>query len=365
MLNVVVRRSDYSYPRLREDVFDILSTIDGGRIKSGTRLLVKPNLLAAASPDKGITTHPLVVKAACEYALQKGAMVLVADSPPLGKFEKIVSATGLSEALSGLPVRLEELTDPVPTMTGEKFRDVQFSRQALEADLILNLPKLKTHSQMRLTLAVKNLYGCVAGINKADWHLRVGENEELFAELIVSIYRALPPSIHLMDGILAIEGDGPGMGGVKRELGILLGSGNAPALDEAVCNAVGLKPHDLLTCRVAREMGLTEDFTLDGELPKVKHFDIPLSKGVVFGPDFLKGFLRERLTARPRCKDELCQMCDECINICKADALSARDSRLEFDYEKCIRCYCCLEICPHGALKRHEPLLSWVFKKLF
>jgi uncharacterized protein (DUF362 family)/Pyruvate/2-oxoacid:ferredoxin oxidoreductase delta subunit len=364
VLPVVIRQSSYEYEKLRQDVFDILSRIDDGLIRRGMRVLVKPNLLAASTPEQAITTHPLVVKAACEYALEQGAEVTVGDSPPLGAFEKIVRGTGLEEALKDMPVILKELQSPVTTATGEKFRDVELSQEALGADAIINLPKLKTHSQMDLTLAVKNFFGCVVGLSKGEWHMRVGENRELFAELLVSVYKAMPPSVSLIDGILSMEGDGPGTGGTPRSLGVLIGSRNAPALDEVVCQMIGYEPSALLTNKTAREMGLTEEFTVEGVLPDVKGFIVPRAEGLVFGPGFLKGFLRHHLTVRPECVDETCEMCEECVRMCPANALDVEDTKLRFDYDCCIRCYCCLEVCPHGALKKHDPLLRRIVKRL-
>lgn len=364
MVQVAVRESSYDYETLKRNVSGILSSIDDGLLKNDTRVLIKPNLLAASRPEQAITTHPLVVRAACEYALGMGARVVVGDSPPMGSFEKIVVATGLKEALNGMPVTLKELSSSQKTRTDEKFREVELSLDALEADAIINLPKLKTHSQMTLTLAVKNLFGCVTGTSKAEWHLKVGENRELFAELLVSIYRALPPSLSLIDGILAMEGDGPGTGGRPRKIGVLLGSRNAPSLDEVVCRMVGIEPSELLTNRVSRSMGLTEEPVVDGTVPNIIDFEIPKAEHVVFGPNFLKSLLRRHLTTRPECLDETCELCAECAKMCPAQALDIEGKNLSFDYDRCIRCYCCLEVCPHGALRRRDPLLRRLIKKL-
>jgi uncharacterized protein (DUF362 family)/Pyruvate/2-oxoacid:ferredoxin oxidoreductase delta subunit len=362
---VIVKRSSYEYARLRRDVFEILHGINDGLVGKGTRVLVKPNLLAASMFEQAIVTHPLVVKAACEYALEQGAVVTVGDSPPMGAFEKIINATGLKRALHGLPVTLKELGSPISIPTGESFREVELSQDALGAEAIINLPKLKTHSQMSLTLAVKNLFGCVVGVSKGEWHLRVGDDRERFAELLASIYKALPPSISLMDGILAMEGNGPGTGGTPRELGVLMGSRNAPALDAAVCKMVGYEPFALLTNKAAWDMGLMGEYAVEGDLPSVGGFVVPQETRVMFGPEFFKGFLRRHLTVRPECVDDTCELCAECTRMCPAGALDMTGKKLRFDYDRCIRCYCCLEVCPHGALTRRDPLLRRMFRKFF
>jgi uncharacterized protein (DUF362 family)/ferredoxin len=363
MHTVVARRSSYVYETLRSDVFDILTQINKGLVRKGTRVLIKPNLLAASNPEQAITTHPLVVKAACEYAIEQGAEVTVGDSPPMGAFDKIVNATGLKKILHDLPVTLKELQSPVTVSTGESFREVEISEDALGAEAIINLPKLKTHSQMNLTLAVKNFFGCVVGVSKGEWHLKVGDDRERFAELIASIYKTMPPSLSLIDGVLAMEGDGPGTGGTPRELGVLLGSRNAPALDAAVCRMLGYDPFALLTTKAAWAMGITSEYEVIGELPQVDGFVIPGDGGTMFGPKFFSGFLRRHLTVRPECVDDACQLCEECTRMCPAGALEIGVKKLSFDYDKCIRCYCCLEVCPHGALTRRDPILRRIMRK--
>jgi len=365
MYPVVVKKSRYAYETLRRDVFYILGSINDGLVTKGTRVLVKPNLLAASKPEQAITTHPLVVKAACEYALEQGAVVTVGDSPPLGAFEKIINATGLKNILRDLPVELKELQSPVKVSTSENFREVELSEDALGAEAIINLPKLKTHSQMNLTLAVKNFFGCVVGARKGEWHLRIGDDRERFGELIASIYKSMPPSLSLIDGILAMEGNGPGSGGNPRELGVLLGSRSAPALDAAVCTMLGFDPLELLTTKAAWNMGIAKEYEVIGELPHVSDFVIPGSSGTMFGPKFFSGFLRRHFTVRPKCMDDSCKLCEECTRMCPAGALEMGDKKLNFDYDKCIRCYCCLEVCPHGALTRHDPILRRIIRKVF
>ena len=362
---VIAKKSSYDYPRLRDDVVDILTQLDRGTITRGCRVLVKPNLLAAARAEQAVVTHPMVVRAVCEYAASAGADVLVADSPPMGSFDKLVSACGYTDALKGLPVTLRELRAPEkPTELDEKFRDVLISPDALEADVIVNLPKLKTHSQMGMTLAVKNLFGCVFGLSKGEWHMRVGENREVFAELLARIYARLRPAINLMDGILAMQGDGPSTGGTPRELGLLIGSDEAVALDAAICRMIGHEPDWLPTNRAVAALGIDTGYTLKGELPAIKDFKVPAEGELLFGPKFLKHFLRHHITTRPVCIEGMCQMCEECIRMCPAGALGAKHGRLEFEYEQCIRCYCCFEVCPHGAMKKHSPMPGRVLRWL-
>jgi len=365
MALVVAKESSYEYEGLRRSVFDILERLDGGLIRSGAKVLIKPNFLAPAPPEKAVTTHPLVIKAAAEYALEGGGRVLVADSNAMGGFDRVVSVCGVKEALGGMPVELRELGRPTKVSVDGRFGSLELSADALEADVIINLPKLKTHAQMGLTLAVKNLFGCVVGMQKPEWHYRVGEDKELFAELLVTIYRALKPSVNLLDGVLAMEGDGPGTGGKPRRLNVLMGSGDAVSLDIAVCRMLDMKEGELLTNRAAARMGLSEKVELSGSLPRIRDFLIPDTVDLMFGPRFARRFLRRHMASLPANIRDVCTLCGECMDVCPARAIEDRGGNLRFDYDRCIRCYCCLEVCTHGAMEKRDTLLKRLLQRYY
>lgn len=361
MANVIFRESSYEYDKLRDDVRDVLEALGHVDISTGTKVLIKPNILAPAHPDRAMTTHPNVVRAVVEYALDKGAVVQVSDSIAMGTFPKAIKDCGYEDALSGMPVKLVELTRSTAVMTKGPFGNIEISADALEADVIINLPKLKTHTQMALTLAVKNLFGCVVGARKPEWHFRVGEDKELFAKLLVSIYDVLRPSINLMDGILAMEGTGPGTRGIPRHLGLLIASTDALSLDTAICEMFGLKPDALMTNMAAKKLGLEgEGFevTTEGHTCEIGDFDIPETTDLLFGPRFARGFLRRHIASRPVNLLDACKYCNECVKICPAEAITNPGKKLVFDYNKCIRCYCCVEVCPHAAMIKHDTIIK-------
>ncbi|MDP2168210.1 MAG: DUF362 domain-containing protein [Thermodesulfovibrionales bacterium] len=365
---VIVKESSYEYAKLKADAFEILSGLDRGLIKPGANVLIKPNLLTAAKEEKAITTHPLLIKAVCQYVLDKGARPQVSDSPPLEPLEKVIKAAGIADALKGMGVSIKEFKDSRKVMSEGKFRGIELAEDALDAEVIINLPKLKTHGQMMLTLAVKNLFGCVVGMKKPEWHFRVGEDRMLFAELLLSIYQALSPRINLMDGVLAMEGNGPGAGGTPRHLGILIGGDDALSLDVAASRLLGVDPFTVPVIKKAHEAGLINEFEIKGGISPVKNFMLPETADLMFGHRVAQRFLRRHLTSRPKSIRGLCMACNECVKMCPAKAISPcktpkAKQPIEFDYEKCIRCYCCLEVCPHGALKIDEPLLRRALKK--
>jgi uncharacterized protein (DUF362 family)/Pyruvate/2-oxoacid:ferredoxin oxidoreductase delta subunit len=362
---VIFRPASYEYNSLRETAIEILEAIGSDSIRHGTNVLIKPNLLSPALPQQAITTHSLLIRAVAEYALEKGARVSVSDSNAVGSFDKVITSNGLKDALKGLDLTLGPLEDSVKVETGEKFSTIELSREVLEADLVINLPKLKTHAQMGLTLAVKNLFGCVVGLRKPEWHFRVGEDKELFAELLATIYMQIKPSINLMDSVLAMEGQGPGTRGTPREVGYLIGGTDALELDMAACRLVGMDPFELLTTKASIGLGASpEEPEMDGFPGPVEGYVIPEAMDLVFGPRFTRGFFRRHIADRPVNIESICKYCNECVNICPAKAIVNMGMELKFNYDKCIRCYCCVEVCPHAAMEKRSTWLKRFMKKL-
>jgi uncharacterized protein (DUF362 family)/Pyruvate/2-oxoacid:ferredoxin oxidoreductase delta subunit len=365
MPRVVFRSSTYAYERLRHAFFEVIGSVAGDLITKGSRVVIKPNLLAPAFPESAMLTHPAVVRAAAEYVIEKGARPCISDSPAMGSFAKILETSGIRDALRGLDVEFKEFNESSAVEVGDPFRKIEIASDALEADLLINLPKLKTHSQMLLTLGVKNMYGCVVGLRKPEWHLRTGVDREIFARLLVQIYRAVRPAVTVMDGILAMEGEGPGRSGTPRKIGVLIGSRDAVALDHAVCRMLGLDPYSLLTNRAAREMGLVEDEVLmEGDIPSIDDFRLPEISPLIFGPQKLHGFMRRHFVQRPVSDQSACRLCGKCWEYCPAGAIKPHGKKIGFDYDKCIRCYCCLEVCPHAAIRAKETLPGRIVRKV-
>lgn len=362
MPEIIFEDARYDYKTLRASVFRILDRF-AGAITTETRVLIKPNLLAPAPPERAMVTHPMIVRAAAEYTIEKGARPLIADSPAMGTFNRVLKEGGFVKALSGLDIECREFRESVSVDIGPPFNKIELSRDAVEADVIINLPKLKTHSQMLLTLGVKNLFGCVVGMRKPEWHFRTGEDRETFARLLVLICRTLNPAVTIMDGILAMEGQGPGKGGTPRELGVIIGAGNPFECDAAVCGMLGLDPGRLLTDRIAGEMGFHgPPLEMEGTIPAVTGFRLPEMGPLVFGPSIFHGLIRRHFVQRPEA-DKYCRLCGECWNYCPVGAIKKAKKKVSFDYGKCIRCYCCLEVCPAGAIHTAETMPGKILRK--
>jgi uncharacterized protein (DUF362 family)/Pyruvate/2-oxoacid:ferredoxin oxidoreductase delta subunit len=366
MSTVIIRQATYDYPVIRSVVFEMLETEEAPRIEADTRVLIKPNFLSPAKPDKAVTTHPLIIKATAEFALEKGARVQISDSPAMGNFTNLLRKCGYQEELKGLDVTIKPFEKTIAVDVGEPFGTIDVAKDAMEADVVLNLAKLKTHTQMRLTLGVKNLFGCIVGLQKPEWHLRAGVDRHLFGRLIVSIYEAVGPAYTIVDGILAMEGQGPGRSGTPRELGLLIGGKSAHAVDHAACLIVGLDLASLETHLNAREMGVYDGSVyINGNLNILDDFQFPELGSLTMGPEYMGRFMRRFVIQQPVADNKVCKLCGECWKYCPATAISYTDKGISIDTNTCIRCYCCLEVCPHAAIRAKKPLagavLGWFY----
>ncbi len=362
---VIIKKSAYDYDILRPLVFEIMDALGGEQIKKNSRVVIKPNLLAPAPPDKAIVTHPLVIKAATEYVLEKGAKPQISDSSAMGTFQKVLSESGIRDALKGLDVEFREFKTSLKIDVGEPFGKIEIAEDALKADFLINLPKFKTHMQMLLTLGVKNLFGCIVGIRKPEWHFRTGVDREMFAKLLVNIYKAVSPAMTIIDAMLAMEGQGPGRRGTPKHIGVLMGSRDGIALDIAACKMLGVHPDKLLTNKLAKDMGLADaKIEIEGGFPEIKHFKMPDITPLVFGPQKLHRLMRKHLVQRPVCDASICRLCGECWKYCPAKAITRGRKKLLFDYDKCIRCYCWIEVCPYAALLAKETITGKVLRRV-
>ena len=363
--DVNVRRTDYFAGDYHDHVSAILDRCVGDAIGPETRMLIKPNLLLPAKPETAVLTHPSLVREVCRYVLDAGGTPLVADSPATGSFDRLLRIGGYQNALTDLTVDIRPFADSVPVDIGAPFGTIDLTRDAVESDVVINLAKLKTHSQMRLTLAVKNLFGCVVGMRKPEWHMRAGVDIDQFARLLVQIHYAIAPAVSMIDGILAMEGDGPGKGGTPRHLGLLIGGTDAAAVDAVISSAIGLPPEELPTHRAAVTLArFPGEPILHGEIPPVKSFRLPESGRVIFGPRPIRHMVRQWVLHRPVVEPDRCRSCGECWTYCPAAAVRESETAVDFDYDTCIRCYCCVEVCPHGALTARQPAAGRILDRV-
>ena len=362
----LVQVSDYELSHLRCSVIGLLEPLGGisAFINVGERVLLKPNMLAAKSPAQAVTTHPALVRVVAELVREAGGIALIGDSPGIGGFQRVAEKSGIAAAAHASGATLVEFNDTVEMRGTGTFRRIHLARTYLEADKVINLPKLKTHEMMTMTCAVKNLFGAVVGTEKAGWHLKAGTSREQFARLLLEIYLLKKPALNIVDGIVAMEGNGPGSGD-PIQLGILIAGINPVAVDVVAGKLAGI-PADLLHIeREAAAMGLPgsqiDDILICGPhletLPGIR-FRLPTGLDVQFGlPLFLKRALKRHMTSFPAADRKKCILCGICRDACPPAAITIKNSALSVDNARCIRCWCCRELCPHDAMAVKRSLL--------
>jgi len=358
---------DYHPAGLKTALTSLLEPLGGmtAFVRPGQKVLIKPNMLAGKPPDKAVTTHPELVRQVILQVREAGGNVLVGDSPGLGKPDVVAHKCGLMQVIEQTGAKFAPFVESVPLRTASGiFHQLEVAREAIDAEVIINLPKLKTHQMMGFTGGVKNLFGLVVGMRKARLHLQAGTDKEFFALMLLELAEKFPPALTILDGILGMEGDGPGSGDPVAT-GVLLASPNPLALDTAAVELLGLRPDQVWTQRVAVKTGRfgcrREDLDLHG--PPLEELRPPAfrpskSTDVNFGlPELLRRPLKNSLTARPVPDVGKCRLCGDCVTHCPPRAMQIRGGRLQIDYSRCIRCFCCQELCPEGALLTRQGLL--------
>jgi len=358
----VIKCPNYDEARVFSALRQAIDLIGGIQtfVNKGNRVLLKPNLLFGKSPEKAVTTHPSIVRGMIQIVREAGGVPSIGDSPSVGSLTWTAEKAGIRAVADEMKCPLVEFNRPVlpPKGGANTFKQLEVDQAVLEADVIINLPKFKTHSLTLLTLGVKNLFGCIPGPKKPLWHLKAGKDQETFAKILVDIYKVVRPSLTLLDGIVGMEGNGPNSGR-PIPIGLILASGDSLSLDQIVCDLLGISRGSLSTNRVAFEQGMgREPIEVLGERVedvRISGFQFPTLSQIDWGlPGFLSKALKNALTARPVIDEEVCKSCDRCAEICPPKALARKGEELVFDYGQCIRCLCCLEVCPEGAISNKQ-----------
>ena len=328
---------------------------------TGKKVLIKPNVLRIAQPEEGIVTHPAVLQAVVQAVKEEDpASIIVGDNPGLfnyGDNERCFEQTGLMQAAGGYyqNIGTESVQmDFDPTLLPQ----VGVSKAVLDADVVISLPKFKTHGLTVITGAIKNSYGILPGGLKAKLHKAAGTPER-FQEAIVDVFRLRVPDLFIMDAVLGMEGNGPASPDL-RDIGCILAADNAVAMDAVMSAMMGLEPGRLRSLQKARELGLG-DFDLQnieiiGKLKHIPDFKLPpLSGEHHMDNEEIQGLLGAKAGLKPQADPELCTACAECIEHCPVSALSmGNDGIPEVDADTCITCFCCQEMCPEKAMSLQE-----------
>jgi uncharacterized protein (DUF362 family)/Pyruvate/2-oxoacid:ferredoxin oxidoreductase delta subunit len=387
----IIRLDDYQPEALDQGFEAAFAELGLERVfASGDRILIKPNLLAAATPEQAVTPHPEVFRALAARLQALGVRLSYGDSPATDAPDKAARTSGLADVADRLGIAAADFTqkEDVPLPAGRLLKRLPLALGVREADGLVSLAKLKTHALIGMTGAIKNLFGVIPGARKALYHSSYPD-PGMFSQMLVDIAAYCRPRLSVIDGIVGMEGNGP-RNGRPRKVGAIILSTDPVAADAAMAALVGVDPGTILTTRLAAaaelgsmDLGQIESALIlpfgndDGtaailrglacqhvESQRVPDFNTTLrwqtamTLLAAIGTPLLKRFLLNRPVIDPA----RCTRCSACVTACPLDPKALCQAATEevpaYDYTSCIRCYCCQEICPAGAIDVRRSLVG-------
>ena len=306
-------------------------------IKPGQKVLLKPNILGPFTAESAVLTHPEVIRAVIRLVREAGGLPTVGESPGIGPLHLFARISGINKMLDEEKVPLVDLKTPVEIENpkGKKFKRFTLARELYDYDILINLPKFKTHQLTGISGAVKNLFGCVPGIIKSQYHFKIQKQPE-FVEMLNDLAELINPQLTIMDAVWAMDGAGPSAGD-PYHLKIIGVSTDCQALDLEMLKLIeGIKDFKKV------------------EKPRDDMYHLPFP--------ILQKYLKRYISEWPQIDRKKCNNCGSCVEVCAAQALNKSDPTPVFNYEKCIRCYCCQEFCPEHAVNIRKNRL---FERLF
>lgn len=324
---------------------------------SGKKVLIKPNALRTSAADEAIVTHPAVLQAVVEKVESLNpASIIVGDNPGVvsyGANEECFEKTGLMAAARGHYRNIGN--DPVNVdFNPDYMSPVSVSKAIMEADVIISLPRFKTHGLTVISGAIKNSYGFLCGAQKAKLH-KIAGSPARFHEVVVDVFKIRVPDLFIMDAVVGMEGNGPASPDL-RDIGLILAAGNAVAMDAVVATMMGCDPSSLRFLQKAKADGLG-DYDLNtiniiGSLSRIEDFKLPPlgGEGVTQNPA-VQEMLASKIGFRPKVDQSLCTGCGTCVEQCPVSALEMAGDFPEVDAATCITCFCCQEMCPEKAIQ--------------
>jgi uncharacterized protein (DUF362 family)/Pyruvate/2-oxoacid:ferredoxin oxidoreductase delta subunit len=347
---------------------DLIGGIDT-IVKSGEKILLKPNILKGAEPDRCVTTHPELFRAVAKILLEKSIAVSYGDSPgdpmsTVGAWKK----SGIFAVAEELGLKQGDFDHGQNRSfpRGGVNKMLTIANAVLENDGLISLPKLKTHGLTRMTGAIKNQFGCVPGMLKGQYHAQFPDVFE-FSKLLVDINLFIKPRLYVMDAVYAMEGNGPQSGDPKK-LGCILVSTDPVAIDTVACHLIALSPGDVPPIYFGKSAGLGTDnpdeIDVRGETVsrfQDKSFNVVRKAPVPLPQNKYLSEIKRLFIPRPVIDNNKCVVCKRCIQVCPVEpkVLTMKKGRKvpQYDYSRCIRCYCCQEMCPEKAISIHTTAL--------
>ena len=382
MVDVSISKCNtYDAQEVRAALIEALDAIGGlDFVTKGMKIAIKANLVSFMNPDAAATTHPTMLCQLVSLLRERGAEVVVGDSPG-GLYNaafvgRVYKATGMHEVeKAGARLNMDFSIQEAKFSEGKVLRDFSYTAYLDQADAIINFCKLKTHGMMGMSGAVKNLFGCVPGIMKPEYHYRFPNHAD-FARMLVDLNEYFKPVLSICDAVVGMEGNGPTMG-KPRKIGAVLASRSPYLLDVAAASIIGLGKDDVPSLEAAVERGLapSDAAAISTNYPLADFFvpdfkNIPAHSSIEFGKgsDRFFGKLTRLFTAKalrsvPILRAKMCVGCGVCENICPAKAIKIEKGKAIIDRGACIRCFCCQEFCPKGAMQVRRTLIARLLTK--
>lgn len=372
----VVRCKTYDVETVKPALEEALNAVNGlDFVKSGMKIIIKPNLVSFKKPDAAATTHPALLEALVEMLLARGADVTIGDSPggphSLPLLNRVYAATGM-DRLEKLGAKLNrnmnEKTVDFPE--GKVLKNFTYTEYLDEADAIIDFCKLKSHGMLGMSAAVKNLFGTIPGLKKPEVHYKF-QNDAEFADMLVDLNEYFKPRLAICDAVVGMEGNGP-TAGTPRQIGAIIASKSTYYADVVGAELIGMNIDGLPTLQAAYERGFapasSKNLRVYGDIRAltVDDFKAPPVRGLSFmrKGNVLHFISKAALEHKPTLKKRLCVGCGECARMCPAKAIEMKNKKPHINREKCIRCFCCQEFCPRAAMVAHRPLAAKVLNKL-
>lgn len=378
----VLKCKDYDYEKVEKSIIESFEKLGGIEkyIEVGDKVLLKINLLMKKRPEEATTTHPIFTKALAKVLIDYGAEVIIGDSPG-GPFNTsilngVYKACGIEQIADEVGAKLNYNTNAVnmKNENGLILKNINAIEVLNEVDKVISVSKLKTHGMMMFTGAVKNMFGIVAGLEKAEYHVRMPNNKD-FSNALVDICMLSKPVLSFMDAVVGMEGNGPS-GGEPRHIGLVIASTSPYHLDVVATNLINLNPTKVPTIQrcIERELikGDMSDIELLGEdinklriddfiVPDIRSLD--LLEGKL--PKFMRDILNNLIQPKPIFNSEICISCRRCLDNCPPQVITMDNNNKPIaNLDECIRCFCCQELCPVNAIDIHRPLVMKLMAKL-
>lgn len=369
---VVLKCEEYNADIIEEKLrygIDLLGGIELF-VTAGEKILLKPNIITGRSPEAAATTHPAVFEAVVRILQDSGITITYGDSPGFDNPVAALKKSGITEVAQRYNIEMGDFTSGriIQNESGTVAKEFYLCNAVIEADGLISLPKMKAHQMTRLTGAVKNQFGCILGPHKAAYHAKL-PNASRFCTMLAELNMLLKPRLYIMDGIVAMEGNGPSSG-TPVKMNTLLISADPAALDATFCRLVGENATYMATNPAAQAVGLgtyeQDNIELVGDdITELTNTDFICVRHPVRDKVFFKqfAFFENFVSRKPKVDRARCKKCHICGNACPVKAITfGKNNYPKYDYCKCIKCFCCQEVCPHKAISSTDPLFLKLIK---